>query len=90
MVGSDKDESDTWTWVLPYPDLCLCTQVIMGGMNFRTPIRPIQATYVYSPFISNDVYKIREHYNLTCAGKGMRLILLEIVVRNSIKLKRKR
>ena len=67
-VGREKDENNTWMWVLPYPDPCLCTEIIMGGMNTWTPIRPFKPVYAYSPLISDDVEKIREHYKLHCEG----------------------
>ena len=69
-VGREKDETNTWKWVLPYPDSCLCTEVIMGGINTRTPIRPFKPTYAFSPLLSDDIGKIREHYNLTCEEEG--------------------
>ena len=42
----------------------------MGGMNTWTPIRPFKPTYVYTPLISDDVKKIREHYKLNCREEG--------------------
>ena len=60
-------------WVLPYPNPCACTEVIMGGMNTWTPIRPFKPTYVYSPLISNNIKKIRKHFNLACEEEGMAL-----------------
>ena len=70
-VGREKDGTNAWMWTLPYPDPCLCSQVIMGGMNTWTPIRLFKPTYVYSPLISDDVKKIRTHYNLKCEEEGM-------------------
>ena len=69
-VGREKDETDTWMWVLPYPNPCLCTEIIMGGMNTWTPIRPFKPVYASTPLISDDVEKIRKHYNLKCEKQG--------------------
>ena len=72
-VGREKDETNIWMWVLPYPDPCLCTEVIMGGMNTWTPIRPFKPVYASTPLISDDMQKIRKHYNLKCDKEGKKL-----------------
>ena len=65
-VGREKNQHNEWKWVLPYPNPCECTEVIMGGINTWTPIRPFVPTYAESPLLSNDVNAIREHYGLKC------------------------
>ena len=45
----------------------------MGGVNTWTPIRPFKPVYVKSPLLSNDVAKIRKHYNLKCEKEGMEI-----------------
>ena len=72
-VGREKDETNTWMWVLPYPDPCLCTKVIMGGMNTWTPMRPFKPVYAKSPLLSDDVKEIRMHYNLKCEKEGKKI-----------------
>ena len=67
-VGRERDESSTWRWVLPYQHPCDCTEVIMGGVNTWTPIRPFKPTYVNTPLLSDDVDEIRKHYGLDCNG----------------------
>ena len=67
-VGRERDESNTWRWVLPYQHPCECTKIIMGGVNTWTPIRPFKPTYVNTPLLSDDVDKIRKHYGLDCDG----------------------
>ena len=67
-VGREKDDKNVWRWVLPYEHPCDCTQIIMGGMNTRTPIRPFIPTYADSPLLSDEVGKIWQHYGLDCDG----------------------
>ena len=68
MVGREKNQFKEWKWVLPYPDPCGCTEVIMGGMNTWTPVRPFEPTYADSPLLSDDINAIRDHYQLDCDG----------------------
>ena len=65
-VGREKNEDNVWKWVLPYPDPCVCTRVIMGGMDTWKPIRPIVPAFTETPLLSNDVNAIRAHYGLRC------------------------
>ena len=69
-VGRERDQHNEWKWVLPYPNPCECTSVIMGGLNTWTPIRPFIPVYVKSPLFSDDVNEIREHYGLACDANG--------------------
>ena len=69
-IGQERDQYNVWKWVLPYPDPCKCTEVIMGDMNTCTHIRPFQPTYADSPLLSNDIKAIREHYQLVCDDNG--------------------
>ena len=68
-VGRERDNNNIWRWVLPYQHPCKCTEIIMGGLNTWTPIRPFTPTYVNRPLLSDDGDKIRKHYGLTCVGK---------------------
>ena len=65
-VGRERNQYNEWKWVLPYPDPCSCTKIIMGGMNTWTPIRPFVPTYVNTPLLSEDLKAIRSHYGLEC------------------------
>ena len=65
-VGNERNLDNEWKWVLPYPDPCECTSVIMGGMNTWTPTRPFVPTYADTPLLSEDVKTIRKHYKLNC------------------------
>ena len=69
-VGQERNANNDWRWVLPYPNPCECTSVIMGGVNTWTPIRPFVPTYVLSPLISHDIKAIRAHYGLECDEVG--------------------
>ena len=69
-VGRVRDQYKVWKLVLPYPDPCGCTEVIMGGMNTWTPIRSFEPTYVESPLLSDDIKAIRDHYQLVCDDNG--------------------
>ena len=68
-VANERNRHNEWKWVLPYPNPCGCTKIIMGGMNTWTPIRPFVPTYVETPLLSHDVDEIRRHYRLKC-NKG--------------------
>ena len=65
-VGSERNQFNEWKWVLPYPNLCECTRVIMGGLNTWTPIRPFVPKHYDSPLLSDDINEIREYYGLNC------------------------
>ena len=69
-VGRGKDDSNTWMWVLPNPEPCLCTAIILGGANTWSLVSPLKPVFVYNPLISNDINKIREHYGLICEDIG--------------------
>ena len=65
-VGRERNQHNEWMWVLPYPNPCECTSVIMGGLNTWTPIRPFVPVYAKTPLLSDDINTIREHYKLQC------------------------
>ena len=69
-VGNEINQHNEWKWVLPYPDPCSCTSVIMGGVNTWTPVRHFVPTYTDTPLLSEDVEEIRMHYGLEC-NEGM-------------------
>ena len=78
-VGRERNANNEWRWVLPYPNPCECTSVIMGGVNTWTPIRPFVPVYVLSPLLSNNIEAIRTHYGLECDEKS-KLSYIKIMI----------
>ena len=64
-VGIHLDQFNEWKWVLPYPDPCTCTKVIMGGVNTWNFGHPFMRTYDSSLF-SDDVNEFLDQLLLTC------------------------
>ena len=82
-MGRERNAHDEWRWVLPYPNPCECTSVIMGGMNTRTPIRPFVPVYAVIPLVAHDINLIREHYALKCEEQSKFIINLIILKRKN-------
>ena len=57
-------------WVLNYPNPCECTSVVMGGFNTRIPDRSFVPGSAYTPFLSDDISIIREHYGILCDDRS--------------------
>ena len=69
-MGREIYQNKVWKWVLPYPDLCRCTALVIGGMNAWTPIRSFEPSYVEDPFLFDDINEIRDHFRLECKNYG--------------------
>ena len=69
-IAREEDPFNEWRWVLPYPNPCKCSRVIMDGLNTWTPRRPFVPVYAKNPLLSDDISVIRDHYKLQCDEKS--------------------
>ena len=67
-VAPERDGHGVCKWVLPYASPCRCSSVRLGGMNTRTPIRPLTPVNADTALVSADVAAIRKHYGFKCKG----------------------
>ena len=69
-LGRERGQFDGLKWILDYPNPCECTRVIIGGLNTRIPKRPFVHMAVDTSLVSENIYEIRDQFNLKCGEEG--------------------
>ena len=63
-VGRERNQLNEWKYVLAYPNICECTQMIMGGIITWTPKRS------FTPMYGDNILLIMNNFRRQCEGLG--------------------